>query len=141
MTTAQEVFDIAVRLMDEQDDASGDTCTEDTRTYLLRTPSLLNSLLDRCASAAGTTSSSCGGCAYIHDMSDPVDLDEELCTGVLPYGLAGLLLAEEDPGRADFFWQTYQEQLRWSAYGLPAVEEDIEDFYDVTLASGGFGGW
>lgn len=62
-------------------------------------------------------------------MSDTVDMDERLCTGVLPYGLAGLLLTEENPTLADFFWQTFLEQLNAAMRSLPSEIGDIEDVY------------
>ena len=67
-------------------------------------------------------------------MSDTVDMDELLCTGVLPYGLAGLLLTEENPMLAEFFWQTFLELLNAALRSLPSDIGDIEDVY------GGFGG-
>ena len=45
--TVQEIFDIAIRLMDSQNESTGATMTTDTKEYSLRTPSLLNSLLDQ----------------------------------------------------------------------------------------------
>ena len=145
MNTVQSVFDIAIRLMDEQNEASGATDTADSKVYALRTPSLLNSLLDRCLPVSDTYRRSVDGsrpiCPKVSAMDDQIQLDERLCTGVLPYGLAGLLLAEEDPGRADFFWQTFLEQLRWAAEGLPAVEESVEDVYGIVIEHGSFGAW
>ena len=141
MTTVQTIFDIAVRLMDEQHVSSGDTCTEDTRVYLLRTPSLLNSLLDRCAQLEGLPEDGPRTVPRVQAMEDPVDLDDRVCTGVLPYGLAGLLLSEEDPGRANFFWQTFLEQLRWGAFSLPGREQAVADHYGVALEHGQFGSW
>ena len=67
-------------------------------------------------------------------MTDTLDMDERICTGVLPYGLAGLLLTEENPTLADFFWQTFLEQLAAAMAGLPTEIGDVEDVY------GGFGG-
>ena len=53
MNTVQEVFDIAIRLMDAQNESTGSTDTADTKEYKLRTPSLLNSLLDGTYPASG----------------------------------------------------------------------------------------
>lgn len=47
MSTVQNVFDIAIRLMDSQNETTGATDTSDTKEYKVRTCSLLNSILDR----------------------------------------------------------------------------------------------
>ena len=135
MRTVQAVFDIAVGLMDAQNEATGASLTADTKVYALRTPHLLNSLLDR-VYPASTTCSGDGRpvCPKVSTMDDTLDLDERLCCGVLPYGLAGLLLSEEDPARADFFWQTFLEQLLDTRLSLPAEDSAVADLY------GGVGG-
>lgn len=133
MQTVQAVFDIAIRLVDAQNEATGGTLTADTKVFALRTPSLLNSLLDRVYPASTTCLA--GGrpiCPKVSSMEDPLELDERLCTGVLPYGLAGLLLSEEDPARADFFWQTFLEQLLDARMSLPAEEGAVADVYGIT---------
>lgn len=139
MTTVQSVFDIAIRLMDAQNESTGATSTADTKEYLLRTPSLLNSILDRAYTASDTYQREMSSgrrpvCPKVSAMTDHIRLDERICSGVLPYGLAGLLLAEENPSLADFFWQTFLEQLEEARRGLPAEISDIEDVY------GGIGG-
>ena len=142
MRTVQEIFDQAIRMMDAQNESTGSTKTADTKEYELRTPSLLNSILDRAYPASDTYAAAqeAAGpgkrpvCQKVSAMSDTVDMDERLCTGVLPYGLAGLLLTEENPTLADFFWQTFLEQLNAAMRSLPSEIGDIEDVY------GGFGG-
>ena len=140
LNTVQDIFDIAIRLIDAQNESTGSTKTADTKEYELRTPSLLNSILDRAYPASDTYAAAqeAAGpgkrpvCQKVSAMSDTVDMDERLCTGVLPYGLAGLLLTEENP--AEFFWQTFLEQLDAAMRSLPSEIGDIEDVY------GGFGG-
>lgn len=138
LNTVQDVFDIAIRLMDAQNESTGSTDTADTKEYKLRTPSLLNSLLDRVYSGSDTYPASSGGkrpvCQKVSLMTDALDLDERICTGVLPYGLAGLLLSEENPNLGDFFWQTFLEQLEEAKRGMPTEIGAVEDVY------GGFGG-
>lgn len=144
MNTVQDVFDIAVRLMDAQNESTGATDTADTKEYRLRTPSLVNSLLDRVYPASDTYRAAGKGlrpvCRKVSAMEDTLDLDERLCTGVLPYGLAGLLLTEENPSLANFFYQTFLEQLAEARAGLSAEIEDIEDAYGG-LEYGRFGRW
>ncbi len=145
MNTVQDVFDIAVRLMDAQNESTGATDTADTKEYRLRTPSLLNSILDRVYPVSDTLPPAPPGrrpiAPKVQAMTDTLDLDERICTGVLPYGLAGLLLTEEDPRRADFFWQTFLEQVHFCGVSLPAAIESVVDVYGDTLEYGQFAHW
>lgn len=147
-TTVQDVFDIAIRLMDAQNESTGVTDTADTKEYRLRAPSLLNSILDRAYPASdnypGTVDGKRPICGKVSAMSDEIGLDERLCTGVLPYGLAGLLLTEENPTLANFFWQTFLEQLEAAMQGIPSGEGSVEDCYGFLgdcLEYGQFSRW
>lgn len=147
-TTAREVFDIAIRLMDAQNESTGSPDTADTKEYRLRTPSLLNSILDRAYPASDTYPGTEDGkrpvCGKISEMDDEIGLDGRICTGVLPYGLAGLLLTEENPSLANFFWQTFLEQLESAKQGLPSGIDSIEDCYGFLgdcLEYGQFSRW
>ena len=145
--TVQDIFDIAIRLMDSQNESTGSTDTADTKEYKLRTPSLLNSVLDRAFPYSDNyreALEAAGGkrpiCPKVTEMSDPVALDERICTGALPYGLAGLLLLEEDPSRANFLWQTFLEQLELCRQSLPSAIGEVEDLYGG-IEHGEFGAW
>ena len=145
--TVQDIFDIAIRLMDSQNESTGSTETADTKEYRLRTVSLLNSILDRAfpysdnyREALEAANGKRPICPKVAEMADEVALDERICTGALPYGLAGLLLLEEDPSRANFFWQTFLEQLDLSRQSLPSVIGEVEDLYGG-IEHGEFGAW
>lgn len=148
LNTVQDVFDIAIRIIDAQNESSGSTNTADTREYMLRTPSLLNSILDRCYPASDTYQDALKAtapgkrpvCPKVFEMTDTIDLDERICTGVLPYGLAGLLLQEENPEVADFNWQTFLAQLDEAKSGLPSMISDIESPYG-SIEYGEFSQW
>lgn len=148
MNTVQDVFDIAIRLMDAQNESTGATDTADTKEYRVRAPSLLNSVLDRAYTASDNYPPPANGkrpiCPKVSSMEDEIQLDEYLCTGILPYGLAGLLLTEENSTLANFFWQTFLEQLEAAKRGFPSTEDSIEDVYGVLTDSiefGRFGRW
>lgn len=148
MNTVQDVFDIAIRVMGENNDSTGETRTADTKEYMVRTPSILNSILDQVYPASDTypVSGSAAGkrpiARKVHAMTDELDLDEKICTNVLPYGLAGLLLTEESPELSDFYWQTYLENLANCMASLPAVESGIIDVYgSANIEFGEFGHW
>lgn len=138
MSTVQDVFDIAIRLMDSQNETTGATDTTDTKEYRVRTCSLLNSILDRVYPASDTYQVGTSGqrpiCPKVTEFTDELDLDERICTGILPYGLAGLLLTEENPTLSNFFWQTFLEQIEEAKKGLPSDIASVENVY-------GFGPW
>ena len=143
----QSVFDIAIHLMDAQNESTGSTNTADTKEYAFRTPSLLNSILDRVFKASDTFFIAEAGkrpiCPKVTKMTDVLMLDEAICTSVLPYGLAGLLLTEENPTQANFFWQTFLEMLEDMRRGLPTEFEDIENPYGLCggIEYGEFSRW
>ena len=133
LNTVRSVFDIAIHLMDAQNAATGGTDTADTREYALRTPSLINSLLDRVYRFSDTFAAGEKGkrgvCRKVSAMEDVLDLDEGICTAVLPYGLAALLLSEENPSLANFFYGTFVTELREFGVALAAEIEPVEDVY------------
>ena len=145
--TVQQIFDIAIHLMDSQNESTGSTDTADTKAYPRRTGSLLNTALDRAIPYSDNNRDAleaAGGkrpiCPKVTEMADEVALDERICTGALPYGLAGLLLLEEDPSRANFLWQTFLEQLELCRQSLPSVIGDVENLYGG-IEHGEFGAW
>ena len=44
MTTAQQIFDMAIHILDEQSESTGATVTADTDEYRYRSISILNSI-------------------------------------------------------------------------------------------------
>lgn len=89
--TVQQIFDIAIHLMDSQNESTGSTDTADTKEYKLRTVSLLNSVLDRAFPYSDNyreALEAAGGkrpiCPKVTEMADEVALDERICTGRCP---------------------------------------------------------
>lgn len=129
MTTANEVFDQAIHLMDEQNETNGKTRTQDTKEYEYRTLSILNTLLPELYPYSDTYSASETGkrpvVVRLDTLSQPIDLDDAICRGVLPYGLAAHLLLGENDTMASFFNQRYSELLSSLRSRSAAVWEDI----------------
>lgn len=129
MTTANEVFDQAIHLMDEQNETNGKTRTQDTKEYEYRTLSILNTLLPELYPYSDTYSASETGkrpvVVRLDTLSQPIDLDDAICRGVLPYGLAAHLLLGENNTMASFFNQRYSELLSSLRSRSAAVWEDI----------------
>lgn len=123
MTNGQWIFEHAIALMDSGDEVTGQMDTGSTRAYRNRTVNLLNLLGQECAgySAKGTWTALAG-------LDEELPLDDGLCQGVMPYGLAAHLLLEEDPAAANFFQQRYEELLeRWRCRQVEL--EDLETPY------------
>ena len=144
MTTAQQIFEMAIALMDSQSD-SGQADVPDNNEYKTRTLPILNILRGELYPFSDTHETDDEGrpiAALIRDFNKPIDLDDYICQSVMPYGLAAHLLLAEDPTTANFFQQRYDELKLTLARGLPNKSEDIVDVY-----SGGywphndFGAW
>ena len=132
-TTAQEVFDIAVGLMDEINEATGKTDTSDTKEYKQRTLLILTALRGECYPYSDTyrkpEDNKRPVCPPVTDFLTPLGLDDVISQSILPYGLAGHLLLEENPSAASFFLSRYGELLVQLAAKSPAEPEPIEDIY------------
>ena len=98
-TTAAWVFSRAIHMMDEQNEATGETSTADTAEYKLRTLSILNILRHELFPYSDTYEAQEDGtrdvCTEIKAFTDVIDLDDVLAQGIMPYGLAAHLLLGE----------------------------------------------
>lgn len=142
-TTAQEVFETAMHLMDEVNESTGKADASDTKEYKNRTIPILNILRVECFPASDTYQAEPGKrpvCPRIEGFESPIGLDDGICQGVLPYGLAAHLLLDENPGVAGYFSQRYEELLAAAGRGLPGGSEDITDLYGG-IAFGQFARW
>ena len=147
-TTGQWVFEKAMALMDNLNESNGAADTGDNLEYKNRTLPILNLLLPECMTASDTFQAAQDADgkyprpvpAELTDLSDPVPLDDGICRGALPYGLAAHLLLAENAAQASFFQQRYGELLARFRATVPAAEEDIADIYGV-LSGPGRGRW
>ena len=125
MTDGNWVFDRALQLMDEQNGWSGDT--EDYRS---RTLSILNVLRHELYPYSDTFEVGQDGkrrvCPELESLEQPIDLDEAIVQGVLPYGLAAHLLLGENDQMASFFFQRYAELIYAIGCRKSAAWEDIK---------------
>lgn len=132
MTTAQNIFDAAIAMMDELNDA-GVADHGDTVEYKNRTLQILNVLRGELYPYSDSYDVGDGGrpiAALITDFEVPVELDDYICQSVMPYGLAAHLLMDENPTSANFFQQRYDELKEGLKKGYPAQgSEDIVDVY------------
>ena len=136
MITAQQVFDAAIHLMDEQNATNGNTMTGDTEEYRLRTISILNAIMPRMYPYSDTYTVGVSGrpsCPLLSttggyskpDLTQEIPLDDTLAMGVLPYGLAAHLLAGENVDLSRWFMSRYDQVFYELQSKIPASFEQI----------------
>lgn len=144
-TTAQEIFDITMGLMDEVNESNGATDTADTKEYKARTLFILNALRGELFPYSDTYTASEDGkrpiCEPITEFDVPINLDDYICQSVMPYGLAAQLLLNEDATSAGFMQQRYEELRERLARGAANASESIVDVYGAFIEFGEFSHW
>ena len=134
-TTARQVFNLAIALMDEMNENTGATDTTDTKEYKLRTPNILGVLCGELYPYSDTYTLNTDGtrpiCPAVETIESTIGLDDTLCTTVLPYGLAAHLLLGENNVMAGFFNQRYEE-MREKLKNSPASFESVSDAYGAS---------
>ena len=132
-TTADQVFAMAMALMDQLQQNTGAADTAANGEYRRRTLDILNILRVELYPASDTYRAGEPGrrpvCPEIADFQSEIGLDDGLCQGVMPYGLAAHLLLEEDPASASYFNQRYEELLSAVRSGIPSRFGPIEEVY------------
>lgn len=141
MTTAQQIFDIAIHLMDEQSESSGSTATADTQEYRLRTLSILNAVMPSLYPFSDTCVYSDQGrpaCPQLAqtdhskpDLTQIIPLDDTLALSVLPYALASHLLAGENEELAAWFASRYNQTFSDLRNKVPTAFEPIPTPYGL----------
>ena len=127
--TVQDIFTLAIHLMNEGDDETGLANTADNKDFQYRTIPILNILQQECCNASDLCPKREAGVRptlpLLQSMEDLVPLDDGICIAVLPYGLAAYLLAEIDPDFSQKLLSRYQKLLLEAKQTVPVVSEDI----------------
>lgn len=142
MTTVQQIFDMAIHMMDEQSETTGSTQTTDTQEYKFRTISILNAVMPALypfsdsLDTSGTGRPVCPVLAAPTQPSQPdftqvVPLDDTLAMGVLPYVLAAHLLAGENEDLSAWFLSRYNQVFGDIRNKIPAAFEPIPAPYGL----------
>jgi len=141
MLAVQQVYDMAIHLMDEQDESTGRTVTVDTAEYKLRTISILNSVIPALYPYSDTYDASAPGRpvppllraeGYSNpDFTQEIWLDDTLSAAVLPYYLAAQLLSSENDALAAWFLSRYREAFADLRNKVPASFEPIPTPYGM----------
>lgn len=142
MVTVQQIFDIAIHMMDEQSETNGDTLTTDTQEYKFRTISILNAVMPALYPFSDTLDTTGTGrpiCPMLNvpdrhaqpDFTQAVPLDDTLALGVLPYALAAHLLAGENEDLSVWFITRYNQVFGDIRNKIPAEFEQIPAPYGL----------
>lgn len=143
MTTVQQVFDIAMHLMDEQAESTGATMTDDTEEYKLRAISIINLVLPSLFPFSDTydTTSPLPGrplvptlAAADHanpDFTQYIPLDDTLAMGVLPYALAAHLTATENEELSAWLMARFNTAFADLRSRIPSSFEPISTPYGL----------
>lgn len=141
MVTVQQVYDMAIHLMDEQNETSGATMTTDTQEYKFRTLSILNSVIPVLYPYSGNYVPGTSGRPkvrqlYADDYANPdfeqgIPLDDTLSLSLLPYYLAAQLLSSENDTLSAFFMNQYREMKYEIRDKVPASFEAITTPYGL----------
>ena len=145
MRTVQEIFDIAMHMMDAQNESTGATKTADTKEYEFRTPNCLNRYINLVYPYSDTyVADATGGMRPVHpklnSMTDQVDMDDLICFSVLPPALVYELLREEQPEVANACFRDYESALHMAMNNLASVVSAVEDVYGG-IEHGGYSVW
>jgi hypothetical protein len=141
MAKVQEVFDMAIHLMDEQSENSGVTVTVDTQEYKYRTISILNSVIpalqvyssdyDRTGFGRPKPDILIADNPSNPDFHQDIKLDDTLSYTLLPYYLAAQLLSGENETLAAWFMNRYREGFNDLKNKVLAEFEDISTPYGL----------
>lgn len=142
MVTVQQIFDMAIHLMDEQNESNGRTGTVDTNEYKFRTISILNSVIPRLYMYSSTYKDGGAGRTAPEpletqdhatpDFEQDIPLDDVLSLSLLPYYLAAQLLSAENETLAAWFMNLYRENF------MDIRGKSLSEFESIPMPYGGF---
>lgn len=132
--TCHEIYDITMALMDEMIDNT--TLEQEpnadypsTKDYQARTPGILTILQTEVVMFLKQRGVDIDSLERLETMEDNVELDDDICMGVLPYGLAARLLGQEDTSLSSYFSNLYNS-------GLASAAESSSDRKKAKQVSG-----
>jgi len=138
MLTVQQVYDLAIKLMDEQNDTTGVTTSVELDTYKNRALALINILVSDLYNLSDTTSFPSTAKpvpALLTAFTDNIDLDDRLTVNVLPFGLAGYFKVDEEDNTAQLFLTKYETLKKTYAKKKPTAKVPITNVYGSLSSS------
>lgn len=123
-------------LMDEKKN-DGTTDYASTQDYKARTPDILTILQTEVIIELKKAGANVETLDRLTGDDSEVELEDDICMGVLPYGLAARLLGQEDSSLSNYFSSLYLGKLADAAQvsdsKLKAKQVAREDVYSSTL--------
>ena len=135
MTTVQQIYDMAIHLLDEQNESTGETVTEDTDEYRFRTISILNSIIPVLYPfSSGYDPADPPMALDVSDYQNPafdqiIQLDDRLSLVLLPPYLAAKLIQAENETLSALCLNQYRESFQQLRDHSPGSWEKIIPFY------------
>lgn len=114
--TCKEIYELAMALMDEMKDNQSPSDVpqvdySENKDYQARTPGIVSILQTQVIMYLKGAGADVDSLDPISTMDDEVDLEQDICTGVMPYGLAARLLGQEDTKMSSYFNNLYHDNL------------------------------
>lgn len=141
MATVQQIFDMAIHLINEQDEHSGATRITETEDYAQRTISILNSVIPSLSQYSSgyqpgitgrpTATLLSPGKEGNPRFSQEIPLDDAISVSLLPYYLGAMLKIAEDTDMYDRLMSRYREAFVDLRSRIPACFEDIATPYGL----------
>ena len=134
---AQTIYDITMSLMDERKN-DGSVDVNSTKDYLARSPGILTILQTEIILELKKVGAKVSSLDEITNMTQDIDLEDDICFGIVPYGLAARLLAQEDTALSNYFSSLYDDKFAryLSTYRTLATQIQRPDVYGSTLEVG-----
>ena len=73
-------------------------------------------------------------------LTDELDLDQYICESVLPWGLAALLIIDDDRDKYNAYWDEFEKGIALARNSLPSEIGEVEDVYGG-IEHGEYGAW
>jgi len=120
--------------MDERKN-DGSVEVNSTKDYKARSPGILTVLQTEIVMELRRVGAQIDSLDELKNMDADIDLDDDICLGIIPYGLAGRLLAQEDSALSNYFSSLYDDKFGkyLRTYTKKSNQEIRPDVYNSLL--------
>lgn len=126
--TGKNIYDYAAQLLACKNPNGSDNA--DCADYVSRAPSLISILLAENLGIDRILRADCDiRTKPISSLADEVDCHELLALSVLPFGLAALLVADEDSTLSKSLYEQYLRAIKTAKEAASSIRHEIEDCY------------